>query len=905
MGDVTLNAISCNEYKERNPKKATNSTEVTISVVFSMYSYDFMKSHTGWESANFDTYNQKYVFRRFVSELRWSSKSKVIHDPNEITWENIPENNVEVQYSNLQSDYFTHYIFIDCSSIFKENKCEIDWDNMTGYLSFAISEVKDSLFRAHLHNYYGTVNFVVTGYHPLQPITEAFCALVGHPVKDPEYDFSGFIQTMKKDCWFGNFSDWLKKYDWTPQLAECAVFNGDFYGGSEETEFYRASKEIKKIDKELAKLKPYWTGASGRTAFPDNWIIDWKNNGGASTDLHAKGPLKPIYRFHYDVTGEGMTSVWNIIDGDEEPLGVVDGEYYTYSELKVLRNEYVTLSLTNPDEKEKIKVINEELAKLEPYWKEGNGFFGRVACPDKWIIEWKNNGGASTDLNAKGKDKPIYRYSLTDDGDGMTNALYVNSDEEPVAILDGVYYTYAELIALRNEYEEIRKSDPFGPKWWIGPAPRNGQAMSSEKIAEEMANYQQRDFDIWKAGTYEPKIQEYDEYIQMLDSRQKGSKEYDAKEEEVWERKSVEDEDVSNRWSAGINEIAYHGKMVDRSYLVNKKQELQDEYQKRLNSIKGLRDYAALISALKFISAVQFALGFVSLGATSVLAAGSLLVIDSLLEITKMGFEVKYKADYTWDKAIEDHMGSFLNNMVSALLLHSNFAKFTEKDVKAVNSLKPDSMPLRPKPVAPADTQYRAPSSTQQMADNYNYYNKYVSSNNPSSKPLISTDTQYSPKSPTQSMSEQYSSYNASTNFSSATESVSKEMTSGASEAGKAKKKDSIVTIAGKKFDQLGEWVGDAKGALRHKKDKIHRFTVDKIYNSAVREVNGDDLKYFLRPKIGRAVKEASFLYTADSMYNTYMFVFNPTQFKVSDAVALGITEVDDVKVDEIFLNEK
>lgn len=667
MCGVTTGSSSCQDYQER--KMITPMAEpstVSVFILFSPYSYEYLKANTIWFAAP-DESHYNYSYERLISVVKWTKNGKIEAAPTEVKKENVPAS----QKPDFTIPKCDKFIMVDCSSSLEvpvnpedEENTEkkrvkavnLNWFTATGFLSFAISEVKDYLFRIHKDGANGTVKFTVAGYHPLDPLVMAFCDLVGLPIDNYWFDFSGVINRIKKVPWFSHLEEWLKKYSWTPALEDCAIFEGSEYGGHERTEYSIAMDRVKKIERAKRKMEPYIDfGMYGEISCSDDKMIEWKDNGGATTDEKYKGTgFRPVYhfdnsRYGWDHDGVGLetTEVWG---RDEQPL-----VFLTYSmyDVKILNGARWKLCRTSNNDP--TTYIPLDLVRNIPEEKM------------KELVK---------DLE-DGKDD-------------------IDDDDKKINEGIGDFYTYKQLEKEEQELLDLAKKDPMGPKWWISAAP---DPSKNAKIGTPSPLTNQIDGGDWAKMMAEEKkkelaamdeknsakLDEYDEKVFIIDQRENR----DSREYEIWERRHVEDEDVSDEWNYDETTIEYHGKLVNRQYFVDRADAMLQQRNELLSQIEKLEDYASLVTALKFLSAIQFALGFVSFGATSIPAALTLLAIDTCLELTKMGFELYYNDDYTLGQAIEQHMFSFINNLVSGFLLHSSFAKFTKPEVDKINQFKP------------------------------------------------------------------------------------------------------------------------------------------------------------------------------------------------------------------------
>ena len=643
--------------------------------------------------------------------MKWSKNGEIKDVPAEVKEENTPVENMSVKEPE-PTDYVvpdhTKFIMIDCSSSHEElddpnnpegtrhtvDEVQLSWETATGFLSFAISEVKDYLFRLHKGGTNGTVHFIVTAYHPLDPLAMAFCALIGAPIQDYWFDFSDFIGKVEKESWFNNFyGEWLSRYSWTPELDECAIFEGIEYGGSERTKYSIAKERIEKINMALKIIEESLQEETltRKIEYPDERMIVWKKLGGATTDADYDGKgFRPVYHFYFpdkykwDHEGTGIEK-WAWGTPSEQPLVFLT---YSMHDVHVLHGARLKLCSSilrdNPDLKISIDMIREiphdkakEIAKDLEYEE----LFG--------LEEEEDTGGDVVERAVKAAENAKNRV--------------IKINAKPVNEGIGDFYTYRQLKDEREELMEVEENDPNGPRWWIkkgynpsdhinaGAATPNSDKIDSEKWAQMMAEEKKQQLEAWEKNTYLPQKKEYDEKLKMLEGRQnENSTEY-----EIWERRHVEDEYISDQWNYEENKIEYHGKLVDYDYLNKQSDDLENQHTMMLKQIEQLEDYVSLVKWVKFISAIQVALGFVSFGATTVQAIKALLVLDSLLEVGKMGFELYYSEDYKLGQALQDHMFSFINNLVSGLLLHSSFAKFTDADINAINKFEPKPKTLK------------------------------------------------------------------------------------------------------------------------------------------------------------------------------------------------------------------
>ena len=687
---IQLNADAGLEYKEKNPVKPTKNAELVISVLFSPFTYDFLKEQSLWHIVN-EKNDKFYYNRRFLTTLKYTVKiGKIKPAPNEVTLENVSVNklygkaiNGGVEANKAQIAKFHKVIFIDCTKKDKDGNLLLTWEIVTGYLSYAISEVKDYLFRQHKYGYHGKVKFVVSAYHPLEPLPEAFCNAAGVPIQIDLQGFSGFTSSVLQKTWFKNFKQWLKKHEWTPEEPECAIFDGQYYGGAERKSSSIALDRIRKIQNVINNMDPYVTHYTDvMTGKPmvkvnpkDKDMIQWKKCGGATTkgDYNGEGYM-PVYHWHeekygWEYDGRGIEKEAMFFDtGNEQPLAFLT---YSLYDIKISQGARLTLLRSKKNGLQQIDV----------------------------------NGDIPEDkLKALFEDYKLHHKDQVDTTHPTINTRVVigigpNNTEHPLfrPINPGIgrFFTYNQLKKEQAELQMVVDEDPMFTGWsikedsfkrnaWAVGAYSTTNEIDGGKMAEMMAKVRTEQLKEWEEKVYNPQMNECNDYMGRIEKRQN-----DATEHEIWERKSVEDEDVSDEWSAEIDKIDYKGKQKDYNYFYNKREKLKEEKANREAEIKDLEDYASLVSALKVLSTIQFALGIISFGATTTFAAATFLVIDSLLEVAKMGFEIHYKKDYTISDALQDHMFSFINNLVSGLLLHSSIAKFTEAEVSKINSLSP------------------------------------------------------------------------------------------------------------------------------------------------------------------------------------------------------------------------
>ena len=691
------------EYQEKNPINPTRQANLLLSIIFSPYSYDFLKEKTMW-NVDPDSSSKYYSYYRFISILRYTIKlGKIGEAPKEVKEDNVPANTIfkgvlsgkkKTKYSKkgtsspVESDGtpedISSSIFIDCSK--KDEKGNLALSAWAGYLSYAISEVKDFLFRLHKNGYWGKVRFIVIAYHPLDPLAEAFCNVAGLPVQRTDVNYSGFTDSALRVNWFKNFKKWLEKYEWTPELEECAFFDGRFYGGSERTDYSIAMERIQKVQNVMDRMRPYIyiTNILGKRKANanDSDMVEWKQKGGATTDGNYENEIPmPVYHYRPDKyerdgriwDGKGLEEDSHLkgMVVNEQPLGFIT---YSLFDLKILEEARCKLLRLKNKPGMPVPDVNEGID---------------TDTLKDLVNDYIEDGHAKKDKYHPEKDKRIRGIV-----DGKYGVDFYHPWLKPINYKIGTFFTYIQLEKEKEKLFEIAKKDPLGPKWWIGPDSfqRNKWAVGvytttnqidDAQMAKMLAKERKDQLSAWEESVYKPQMAECARYEILKEKRDdENSDEY-----EIWKRKNVEDEDISEDWSAGKDDFYRKGKQEKLSYYTGKKKKLNQELIDRKKEIEKLEDYAALATALKTLSAIQLALGIISMGATSAFASAAFLVIDSMLEIGKMGFELYYRDDYTLGNALQDHMFSFINNLVSGLLLHSTFAKFTESEISQINHL--------------------------------------------------------------------------------------------------------------------------------------------------------------------------------------------------------------------------
>jgi len=539
-GAVESGAQAGMEYQERTPDSSPKQTkEVTISVLFSPFSYDLLKDYSSWKWINkYKIEYRHYKYARFITLLEWDLKGGDTNATIPVSINDVPASDkIADKKKALEQNEFDLSLFVDCSSA-ETCSAKIEDDDLAGYLSLTISEIKDHLFRLYKRGFSGNVNFVLAAYQPLPPLMFALIDYAGMRISEcAKYD-DDFILYMKQNPWFANFKSWLKKYEWKPILSDSFVYQGYLYGMSEETEGSRCSRRV--------------------SAF--------------------QAGLRKLYDFHKNVLGRDLP--------------------------------------------------------------HGHLGWGKDDCE-----KWKDNGGLTR----------IEKGFLFD-------------SEEPVVHVYDNDYTEEELEENRDFFIKEEKLHPDGTAEWFldynrdtgKGRVRNRLIQPQEKIT---ADKLQKDFDDWKKTVYNPQREENRAVLKKIDERNTNDL-----EKEIWERKRVEDEMVSDTWSVDKNKIMYQGKMVDRSAFQKKIDKLDEEYKVRLETIENQQKLETLQTILTILAILQLCIGIATLGAATPAAGAILAGIDLSLEAGKIGFRHHYDKNFNMSTFFREHALGITMDLVSVLL---------------------------------------------------------------------------------------------------------------------------------------------------------------------------------------------------------------------------------------------
>ena len=605
-GKAESGAASCPSYNDPHPPQPTKELQqgVTIALLFTPFSYDLMKEYSSWNYLNSYGGDDDYdVFKRFVTVLNWDS----IHGEPNMSGKEISLDQVPARNKLDAKAKFDKNLFIDCSYT-KEKEIEhmnnkiaghvdpaadgmldnVNLADLVGYLSLAISEVKDHLYRLSKQGYYGKVNFVVAAYEPVHPLMYTFLDLAGIGVNRCS-SVSYFTDFIKQDAWFGGFESWMKdKLKWTPVLKEAALYKGYFYGISQETEHKKnkdraavLTKELKRMDdlaeKHLGEGITVHTNHAGNEIILSKWgesqCEKWKNLGEHTTDYNKFGQLESIY-------GKGESADWSLFS-----VGIAG----------------------------------------QQGWMEGY--------------------------------------------DHATPA------EMPIGKVEGRWMTVKQMLVERDKCWDKAAETAKTPMYFIGKrASRRlvDNAPPYEPSSEEM----QEEFDRWEQMSYNPQVAENKSWIQKMDDRDSGT------EHEIWKRKQVEDEGVSDKWSAGKDDILYNGRVVKRSYFEEEIAKLKKEYDARKDAITDKKKREEMEIVLKILAGVQVVCAIASFGAATPLTAAIFIAIDVGLTVGKVAVKFHYDKSYTMAKAAKDHLLDVLMDVFAGVLLVPAFMKFSRQMTK-------------------------------------------------------------------------------------------------------------------------------------------------------------------------------------------------------------------------------
>lgn len=350
------------EYQEPAPVTPQGDPkDVTVAFLFSPFSYDLLKDYSSWKWMNaYQTQYNHYEYGRFISLLEWDSKNGFSNASLPVDFKDVPASDeISDRKKIIEQNPLDMTLFVDCSSekfnsidgeaslkevnkVTKENK---GWDDLAGYLSMALSELKDHLFRLHKKGHNGYVHFEVAAYQPLSPLLFALLDIAGIRIKEcAEHD--DFISYLKGQNWFANFKPWMEKYEWEMDLKQASLFQGYFYGVTQETESSINSRYAKECQKGLRKLYDFDKKLHGGLSHGDlEWDREdckkWKESGEFTIAELDDGDW-PVHPHRFGGDQENMSSVLGVSYwSQEEPVVKVFDQYWTEKQLKKVRDRFM------------------------------------------------------------------------------------------------------------------------------------------------------------------------------------------------------------------------------------------------------------------------------------------------------------------------------------------------------------------------------------------------------------------------------------------------------------------------------------------------------------------------------------------------------------------------------------
>lgn len=558
------------EYQEENPVAPEGKPkDVNVVILFTPYSYDLLKDYSSWKWMNqYAEVYSHYEYGRFISLLEWDNERKYTLATEPTEFKDVPASDQAADRADmLKKNPMDMSLIVDCSSeksyvidselsLVQANKISKEvkeWDDLADYLSMAISEVKDHLFRLHKQKARGHVHFTVSAYQPLTPLLFAMLDLAGIPI-DEGKNHKGFIDYLRQKPWFANFKPWMDQYDWKPQLKRCSIFQGYFYGMSEETYSSRCHRRAQQFQSALQVL------------------------------------------YYYDKKFHGKLAHGNLDWGKDECK----------------------------------------------QWKDAGGYTIKKIDDDEW----------PTDPKRYGK------------GEGLDTIF---NNEEPVVKVDDNYYTEKQLIKLRDFFLKQVKGDG-SPVWNLKYNKRTGRGeikANQNEIKQKVTSKDLKaELEAWKENTYNPQMAENKAMLGKFKDRKD-----DKTENEVWKRKSVEDEQASDKWSADIDMMQYHGKMVHKDKFTSDVARLDKELQDRLDAIEHQEKIETMEKWLTVLSMLQIVIGIATLGVGSIAVGIGLAIIDIGIEIGKAAIQFHYDKNYTMGKALREHTLGIIMDLASCVLL--------------------------------------------------------------------------------------------------------------------------------------------------------------------------------------------------------------------------------------------
>ena len=213
--DYSNSASSESKSKETSKRRQ----DFSVEVVFSSLPYYV---YCGWKNHLFVDKRKPYIAESSLLNMCWSSPKGNGYGPCKET------------------------IFIDCSlndiNAFSNGKTV----NLTRYLGFAITRLKDLMYQRSKENCYGTVNINIIAIHPCQKLMFALAALLGTKLDDSGVYSEYVSQILSKDEYIFTFR-WIQQMGWEMKVKYCALFDA-YKGHLEDTRGAEdREKELKRI----------------------------------------------------------------------------------------------------------------------------------------------------------------------------------------------------------------------------------------------------------------------------------------------------------------------------------------------------------------------------------------------------------------------------------------------------------------------------------------------------------------------------------------------------------------------------------------------------------------------------------------------------------------------------------
>ena len=216
-GSQNVQVSSTSESKSK--EKAKKRKDFSVEIVFSSMPYYV---YCGWKKELYVDKRKPNVAESPVLNMAWSSPKGNGYGPCDET------------------------IFIDCSlnniKLFENGK----EPNLTKYLGFAITRLKDLMYLRSKNDCYGTVNIKIVAIHPCQKCMFALSALLGTQLSDSGV-YSKYVSSILSKDEFSFTFRWIQQMGWEMKVKYCALFDAyksilEDTRGSEDRE-----KEMKRI----------------------------------------------------------------------------------------------------------------------------------------------------------------------------------------------------------------------------------------------------------------------------------------------------------------------------------------------------------------------------------------------------------------------------------------------------------------------------------------------------------------------------------------------------------------------------------------------------------------------------------------------------------------------------------